>query len=94
MWAGGGESLEAENKDAFTWQQVAQDTEGWRYLETFFVWDIDWKLEAKGRPGPRKQRDSEWRGEQRQVLRSEYFWLGSVEPGWKTMDGSLCKEQA
>lgn len=55
VWAGGGESLEAENKDALTWQRVAQDTEGWRYLETFFVWDIDWKLEAKGRPGQRKQ---------------------------------------
>ena len=55
MWAGEGESLEAENKDALAWQRVAQDTEGWRYLETFFVWDIDWKLEAKGRPGPRKQ---------------------------------------
>lgn len=55
VWAGGGESLEAENKDALTWQQVDQDTEGWEYLETFFVWDIDCKLEAKGRPGQRRQ---------------------------------------
>lgn len=81
VWTGGGESLEAENKDSLPWQRVDQDTEGWEYLEAFFVWDIDWKLEAKGRPGLRKQRDSEWRGELRQVLRSEYFWLGRMEPG-------------
>lgn len=46
--AGGGESLEAENKDALTWQRVTQDTEGWEYLEVFFVWEFtgNWRPRA------------------------------------------------